>query len=1091
MIRKLILRSIHYYRQTNLWVILGTALSTAILTGSLMVGDSIRYSLEQIVFNRLGRTEFALSSGDRLFEGQLAERLAKDLNCDIAPLLQIRGIGIAEGGKRRYNTVQILGVDKRFGRIGSTDLFDDLGPDEVIINTALASRLELKPGDDLLLRMERLDSMPKDAPLAGNVATSLARRFKVKAVASINDFGGFNLKNDQISPHTAFLARQTILNLMELEDRANLLLAATRKGTVLSDASLRQALRRNWTLEDAGLTLVSLGAEKFEVRSERIFLDTVIEQMIQDTIVSAKPVFTYFVNEIRAPKQSVPYSFVTAADYLFKNVPADNEIIINQWLAAELKVKIDSEIALSYYVIGPDRNLSEETASFKVKSIVPLENQFADRNFMPDFPGLSEEVSCLDWDPGVPLDLHKIRDADEVYWERYRGIPKAYINLKTAKSLWQNRFGSLTALRYSGQKESELKKYFKAVIDPAGLGFYFRPLKAEGLQASSNSVDFGQLFLGLSFFVIAAALMLIGMLFVFNLKNRSRETGLFMALGFSRSLIGRFILLESLLLAAAGSIAGGLIGIFVNEAILLTLKTVWQGIVGTSALQSRVLVSTVFTGMISGIIMAFSVISLMGRRQLKQSAAFLQKGGDRVPFSKIKYNRWNLPAGTAGIISLILIIIFQPPTGGGSVSGFYFGAGALFICSGLIFMNIFLQRAGRPSSRLIPDINALALKNAGRNRMRSIMFTGLMASGIFIVFTVGANRKSTLPKAELRSSGTGGFAFIGESAIPLIEDLNTKKGRETYRLESLDDRVSFVQFKVKSGDDASCLNLNRISHPGILGVDPDQLIRRNAFTFARTVEDADSAKWSLLNEQLSGPVIPGIADLTVIIWGLGVSVGDTLTYVDEQGERFKIRLMGGLANSVLQGRVIISEKNFLQRYPSISGQRFFLVDAPESAQQKISRKISRSLQDEGFDLYAAPDRLAEFSNIENTYLSIFLILGSFGLLIGSIGIGIVVKRNVNERRGEFSLMYAVGFTHKLLQQLILREHIFLLLCGVVLGCGAVFFPLLPLFLTPGAVLPLFTLVILFILVIINGGLWTMLAASRAISERPVQGLRNE
>ena len=89
---KLIRRGLVFYRRTHLWVILGTMVSTTILVGALIVGDSVRYSLQQIVFDRLGKTEFALTSGDRFFRTQIADELSKTLRTPVAPLLQTKGI---------------------------------------------------------------------------------------------------------------------------------------------------------------------------------------------------------------------------------------------------------------------------------------------------------------------------------------------------------------------------------------------------------------------------------------------------------------------------------------------------------------------------------------------------------------------------------------------------------------------------------------------------------------------------------------------------------------------------------------------------------------------------------------------------------------------------------------------------------------------------------------------------------------------------------------------------------------------------------------------------------------------------------------
>ncbi|MFC2167890.1 hypothetical protein ACFLRW_02815 [Acidobacteriota bacterium] len=96
--KKLLFRSLSFYRRSHRWVVLGTMVSTSILVGAFVIGDSVRFSLRQIVFDRLGQTEFSLSSGDRFFRNELAEDLSKVLHTNVAPLLQTQGIAVAEGG---------------------------------------------------------------------------------------------------------------------------------------------------------------------------------------------------------------------------------------------------------------------------------------------------------------------------------------------------------------------------------------------------------------------------------------------------------------------------------------------------------------------------------------------------------------------------------------------------------------------------------------------------------------------------------------------------------------------------------------------------------------------------------------------------------------------------------------------------------------------------------------------------------------------------------------------------------------------------------------------------------------------------------
>ncbi len=62
-------------------------------------------------------------------------------------------------------------------------------------------------------------------------------------------------------------------------------------------------------------------------------------------------------------------------------------------------------------------------------------------------------------------------------------------------------------------------------------------------------------------------------------------------------------------------------------------------------------------------------------------------------------------------------------------------------------------------------------------------------------------------------------------------------------------------------------------------------------------------------------LIPAIADETVIKYGLGLSVGDTLRYTNSTGGSMELLLVGGMAPSVFQGSVLISDENFLKAIP--------------------------------------------------------------------------------------------------------------------------------------------------------------------------------
>jgi len=193
----------------------------------------------------------------------------------------------------------------------------------------------------------------------------------------------------------------------------------------------------------------------------------------------------------------------------------------------------------------------------------------------------------------------------------------------------------------------------------------------------------------------------------------------------------------------------------------------------------------------------------------------------------------------------------------------------------------------------------------------------------------------------------------------------------------------------------------------------------------------------------------------------------------------------------LQGNLIIDEAEFVKRFPGESGHRMFLIDAPSNSVAQVSATLSRALQDAGLELTPAVQRLNAFNAVQNTYLGTFQVLGGLGLLLGSAGLGVVVLRNVLERRGELGLLAAVGFRRRELQRLVLSEHGVLLGLGLGLGIIAAAVAVLPAILSPAAQLPFRSLALTLGAVCANGLLWTLVATRYALRGNLLAALRNE
>src|ERR1051325_2802390 len=72
---RLLLRTLTHFRLSNLAVIAGAAIACAILTGAMMVGDSVKLSLRDLTLQRLGPIDYTMTPG-RFVNEDLATRIA-------------------------------------------------------------------------------------------------------------------------------------------------------------------------------------------------------------------------------------------------------------------------------------------------------------------------------------------------------------------------------------------------------------------------------------------------------------------------------------------------------------------------------------------------------------------------------------------------------------------------------------------------------------------------------------------------------------------------------------------------------------------------------------------------------------------------------------------------------------------------------------------------------------------------------------------------------------------------------------------------------------------------------------------------------
>ena len=1148
-------KSLTYHWRTNVAVMLCVLVGSAALTGALLVGDSMRGSLRELALRRLGPVDYALAA-TRFFRKSLAENIGagegfSEVFQDICPAIILEGgIHHAES-KTRVNRIHVYGVDRRFWGLdpeGPKPGMAD-GSRTIVLNRKLADELGAKAGDDVIVRLPRPSLIPTETLLGrpDQIATSL--RLTVAEIVPDDGLGGFGLKPEQAAPRNAFVPLRTMQRAIGQDDRINGLLAkGTTPGEDQGEYTERRGpnelLGRHVRLEDFDLRLrLDERRGYFALETDRLLLEPPVEATAVEVAGSlglkAKPNLTYLANSIalvdkRDPNRitrAIPYSTVTAipsppgADFgiadpgssgIGASALGDEQILLNRWAADDLGVSIGDTIRIEYYVSRRFGGLDTKTTSLALAGILPMDSPTADPGFMPAYEGISQATSIADWDPppSFKIDLGRIRDGDEAYWDKYKGTPKAFISLKTGQGLWteaNSRFGKLTAIHFTPGSQSDVESAMAAFeqallkkLRPGQLGLAFEPVKQQALAAGAGSTDFSQLFLAFSFFLIVAAALLVALVFRLSIERRAGEIGILLATGHSAKQVTRRFLLEGAIVADVGSALGLLGALGYAWLMLAGLRSWWSDAVNAPFLNLHVSLLSLAIGYVGSFAIAMASIAWSMRGLTRMSprallAGAVQSGRGDLTRRGGRTARFTLP--TAVLISVGLLA-FAFISAAAPLVFLFFGSGAAILVAGLSAMSLWM---GRENPGLIRSFGVRAMlqlgaRNATRHRGRSLTTAALIACASFVIVAVGASRQRVGEDALAKDGGTGGYALMAESVVPLQYDLNTQAGRDELNItrptaNRLDD-ATVMALRLQPGDDASCLNLYQVVRPRILGA-PEAMIRRGGFSFQQSMAESPEEKdnpWLLLNRRFPDGAVPAVGDANTLMWLLKRGIGDDFEITDERGQPGKLRIVGMLAGSVLQGELVIADHRFKQLFPSTSGYGLALIElheAPDSAASSLAHALEHDLSDFGFDAESTLDKLNEYRAVENTYMSTFQTLGGLGLVLGTLGLAAVMLRNVLERRGELALLRALGHRQASLGWMVFSENAVLLIAGLLIGGLSALLAVAPHAATQPGQIPWGSLGLTLLLVFVTGMLASAAALASALRTPLLPALRGE
>jgi putative ABC transport system permease protein len=1095
-LRSLPLRTARYHWRSNLPVMLGVAVGSAVLAGALLVGDSLRGSLRDRALRQLNGVRTAYV-GTRLVNANLMERLTGTT----WPALLLQGSAQSEpspGLHKRLDRVAVIGMDGNgydwFGLPARAD-----GHPQVVLSAAAADHLQLGVGGMIELGVEKMSAVPRSSVLGRRGLEDTATTFKLPVAVvlppdhKMNEFG---LDPNPVAPVNVFIPLDILQGQVGKPGRVNALLGLKYGASAMS-ASLADAL----TLDDWGIRVRVAEKRKayVSVESEQLVLDP---PTVRATEAAAKSIgsrsertYSYLANAISLGDKSVwnkdasdeskviGYSTVAALDpsataplgpFLPPGVAtlADDEIVLLDWLGSPFDpsvLKPGDPVTVTYFKPEMEAAVEEAAKTFRFAGFVPLAGPADDPDLTPPFPGITDKLKITDWDSPFELNMRRVRPRDEEFWNKHKTTPKAYVTRAAGEKLWGSRFGDVTSVRVAPapgltveQTADKLRAELPKHLDPAAAGLVFEPTRDRLLAASRGGTDFGALFLGFSSFLIASALLLVGLLFRLALDRRAKEVGLLLAAGYPVGRVRRLLLVEGVAVAAAGALLGLIAAVGYARGLIYVLVELWPDAEVGKYLTLHVGAGSLVAGFVGTVLMAAATLWFGLRGLVKVPAPALLRG--ETAAAEPSSSTARRPTASLVVAGVLILAGVGMLAAGGPQSNpdlramTFFGGGAALLAAGLLAGRAWLRW---PRSTPARGPSGLGRRNASRNPTRSQLTAGLIASATFLLVAVESFRRR--PDADFLdvNGGSGGFPLLAEADVPVFQPFDREPGkgdlldrlREVYqkaeardpsgptrqqRLQTAEDALKDVAaepFRLQGGDDASCLNLYQAGRPRVLGV-PDSLVQRGGFKFAETeavTAEEKANPWLLLTKPRDDGAVPVFVEQNTAMWMLKTAVGGELQQPDGDGRMVTLRIVGTLQDSVFQSELLMGDANFRRLYPRQEGFRVFLVGCPPDKGKDVAGLLETGLRANGLTVTPTRDRVAAYQKVVGTYLTTFQLLGGLGLLLGVLGLGVVVLRGVWERVGELALLRAVGYRTRALQTMVLAENLLLLSLGVGIG----------------------------------------------------------
>jgi putative ABC transport system permease protein len=553
-------------------------ISTAVITGSLVAGDSLEHLVYISTFENLGEVDQVIQ-GSGFFNYDYYSAISEDPSVlteidGHAPVILIPvALKSIESGLRD-NKAQLFGYDQNINSLGNfenkknsktlTNQDLDLDKNEIIINELLADKIKVKENEKVRLIITNPLFRQDSVYSSTSGLNAIERTLTVRYIVEHTGLGRLQLDGRTRDTSNIFMNLKDLQKIMGIGNKINSILVSNSgdkysgyKNDDKVSKVLTKCLDEEIGYEELGFELNSTGTDYLRLgnNGDIFFEDEIYDKLLEvhnepDLDFYSSPILTYFVNSIyhNDTNRIINFSVVTGLDFgsdskfgdfvvepsesdLGAEVPnseenqeildlANDEIVLLDWAAEQLDATVDDKLIMEYMVMDRLFNIDNITHEFTIKYIINLSGKAADKYLMPPFPGLEGEVDCVNWEPPFDINLDRITGPDREFWFEHSGTPKAYISLSQAQELWGTNLGSFSMIKLKSTSSTknilQLKNEIGNNLNDS-LGFSDAELNIIQVKADSLATASGMAILPMMFLAFSSAIIIAGIALIITI----------------------------------------------------------------------------------------------------------------------------------------------------------------------------------------------------------------------------------------------------------------------------------------------------------------------------------------------------------------------------------------------------------------------------------------------------------------------------------------------------------------------------------------------------------------------------------------------